>query len=136
MRRYPSIAVAIVVIVFAGCAVARGSGDDGRTATIDIRWSHFEQGVVEARAGEPITIRLRNTDPIEHEWMVGDEAMHERHRTGTEPYHDSIPTEVTLPPFEERVTTVVFDKPGDYKFICHLPGHEAYGMVGVLRVTS
>jgi uncharacterized cupredoxin-like copper-binding protein len=29
---------------------------------------------------------------------------------------------------------VVFDQAGEYLFICHLPGHEAYGMVGVLRV--
>ena len=31
-------------------------------------------------------------------------------------------------------TTVTFQQPGEYKFICHLPGHEAYGMVGILRV--
>ena len=31
-------------------------------------------------------------------------------------------------------TTVTFSRPGDYLFICHLPGHESYGMVGVLRV--
>ena len=35
---------------------------------------------------------------------------------------------------ESKTTTVVFDAPGEYLYICHLPGHEAYGMVGVLRV--
>jgi len=26
--------------------------------------------------------------------------------------------------------------PGTYRYICHLPGHEAYGMVGTLVVTD
>jgi uncharacterized cupredoxin-like copper-binding protein len=34
------------------------------------------------------------------------------------------------------VTTVTFTKPGTYLYICHLPGHEAYGMVGTLLVTG
>ncbi len=105
-------------------------------ATIVIHYSRFEPGLVVVPAGEPVTIRLRNEDPIEHEWMVGDAAMHERHRTGTEPFHDQIPTEVTVPVFSERVTTVTFEEPGDYQYICHLPGHEAYGMVGTLRVVE
>jgi len=111
------------------------TGDDGpRSATIVIRFSHFNPGLVEARAGEPITITLRNDDPIDHEWIVGKPDVHQRHRTGTEHYHGSIPTEVTVPALSERVTTVEFDQPGDYQYICHLPGHEEYGMVGVLRV--
>ena len=57
--------------------------------------------------------------------------VHERHRKGTEPFHNQIPTEISIEPFSTRVTTVVFDQPGDYKYICHLPGHEEYGMVGV-----
>ena len=39
---------------------------------------------------------ITNTDPIDHEWIVGDAALHERHRTGTEPYHDARPTEVSI----------------------------------------
>jgi uncharacterized cupredoxin-like copper-binding protein len=84
----------------------------------------------------PITITLRNDDPIEHEWIVGTEDVHERHRTGTEPFHDAIPTEVTIPALSSKVTTVTFDKPGKYPYICHLPTHEEYGMVGVLTVTE
>ncbi len=86
------------------------------------------------KAGEPISITLSNDDPIEHEWIVGAEAVHECHRSGTEPYHDHLPTEVTVPALSSRTTVVVFEEPGDYAFICHLPGHEAYGMRGTLRV--
>jgi uncharacterized cupredoxin-like copper-binding protein len=62
--------------------------------------------------------------------------MHERHRTGSEPLHDTRPSEVTIPAFSTRVTTLTFDEPGEYLYICHLPGHEAYGMVGTLRVVG
>ena len=34
-----------------------------------------------------------------------------------------------------RRTTVTLDEPGTLTFICHLPGHEAYGMTGTLVVT-
>ena len=30
----------------------------------------------------------------------------------------------------------LIDQPGEYAFICHLPGHEAYGMRGVVRVVE
>ena len=119
-----------LLLAAAGC----GGDDSANDMTIGIHYSHFTSEVVEVVAGEPVTITLRNDDPIEHEWIVGDDAVHERHRTGTEPYHNTRPTEVSIPAFSTRETTVIFSEPGEYAYICHLPGHEAYGMVGTLRV--
>jgi uncharacterized cupredoxin-like copper-binding protein len=113
---------------------APGLTDGPTRAEIGIHFSKFSPTEVVATAGVPITIRLVNTDPIDHEWLVGDAAFHERHRSGTEPQHGLRPTEVSLPAGSTATTTVTFASPGDYLFICHLPGHEAYGMVGVLRV--
>ncbi len=107
--------------------------DDGRTE-LAMRYSAFTPAEVVATAGVPITVVLVNGDPIDHEWLVGDDAFHERHRTGTEPDHGTRPTEVSVPAGSTRTTTVTFRDPGEYRFICHLPGHEAYGMVGTLRV--
>jgi uncharacterized cupredoxin-like copper-binding protein len=67
---------------------------------------------------------------------MGDAAVHERHRTGTEAVHESRPTEVTIPAGTTRQTTVTFGTPGSYLYICHLPGHEAFGMVGTVIVTN
>ena len=39
----------------------------------------------------PVTFVLHNGDPIDHEWIVGDAAVHERHRAGTEPVHGVAP---------------------------------------------
>jgi len=113
---------------------APGLDQAATAAEIDIHFSAFGPTEVVATAGVPITVTLVNTDPIDHEWLVGNEAFQERHRTGTEPHHGLRPTEVSLPAGASATTTVTFTEPGEYKYICHLPGHEAYGMVGVLRV--
>jgi uncharacterized cupredoxin-like copper-binding protein len=123
-------AVGALALFAVGCA---GAGSDD-VRTIEIRYSKFEPGRITVRAGEPVRIVIRNNDPIEHEWMVGDEAMHELHRSGTHAVHDEIPTEVTVPALTERVTVVTFAEPGEFAFICHLPGHEAYGMRGIVHV--
>ena len=77
---------------------APGLGDGGvKAAEIGIHFSAFTPTEVVATAGVPITVTLVNADPIDHEWLVGDAAFHERHRTGTEPEHGVRPTEVSLP---------------------------------------
>ena len=111
-------------------------GGETTSVTIGIHFSRYTPTEVVATAGVLIHVMLTNTDPIEHEWLVGDLAFHERHRTGTEAHHGARPNEASLAPGETKTTTVVFDQPGDYLFICHLPGHEQYGMVGVLRVRA
>jgi uncharacterized cupredoxin-like copper-binding protein len=103
---------------------------------IPIRYSAFTTTEVTVQAGIPVTIVLRNDDPIDHEWLVGDAAFHERHRTGTEAHHGARPEEVPVPAGAVATTVVTFRSPGEYLFICHLPGHEAYGMVGVVRVVA
>lgn len=125
---------AAVGVAVAGCAGGADAEGTVTSATIEIRYSRFDVETLTVPAGIPVTFTLVNGDPIEHEWMVGDEAMHHRHRTGTEPHHDTISTEVSLRAYETKVTTVTFEKPGEYRYICHLPGHETYGMVGVVKV--
>lgn len=93
-----------------------------------MRYSRYDQTKIEVRAGVPITFTLVNDDPIEHEWLIGDEAFHARHRAGTEGVHRDRPNEFSLPPLAVKTTTLTFDKPGPLTFVC--PQHEAYGMVG------
>jgi uncharacterized cupredoxin-like copper-binding protein len=83
-----------------------------------------------------VTFVIDNSDPIDHEWIVGDEDVHRRHRTGTEPYHAARPTEISIPALSERRTTITFPQAATLTFVCHLPGHEAYGMIGTLVVTG
>jgi len=106
---------------------------DQNHITIRFHYSHFEPDFITVPAGVPVTIALRNDDPIDHEWIIGSSAVHDIHRHGSEAVHNELPTEVSVPALSTRVTTVTFDAHGDLAYTCHLPGHEEYGMTGVLR---
>jgi uncharacterized cupredoxin-like copper-binding protein len=125
------------IALLIGAAVVAGSAASPAPQRVEIliRYSHFTPAEVTVPHGVPVTFVLVNEDPIDHEWLIGDAAFHERHRTGTEPVHGERPDEVSVPAFATVQTTLTFDHPGDVVFICHFPGHEAYGMVGVLHVT-
>jgi uncharacterized cupredoxin-like copper-binding protein len=129
-RPLRSMAAALLLAVTA----AAGCSPSPQRVTITIHHSSFTPSAVAVPAGVPITFVLVNEDPIDHEWLIGDDAFHLAHRTGTHASHDAVPSEVTVPALETRETTITFDDPGTLTFICHLPAHEAYGMVGVLTV--
>ncbi|MEO8272794.1 MAG: cupredoxin domain-containing protein [Chloroflexota bacterium] len=125
----------VVALGVAAVALARPAGPAPATAIeIDIHYSRFEPSAFIVPVGVPVTITIRNGDPIGHEWIVGDAAVQAKHRTGTELLHPSRPTEVVIPAGETRTTTITFDAPGTLQYICHLPGHEAYGMVGTVTI--
>ena len=120
----------LLAIAAGGCSGVAAA----QPITITIAYSAFSPTRVTVPAGVPVTFVIVNDDPIDHEWIVGDAAVHAAHRTGTEMVHDARPTEVSVAALTSVETTVTFAVPGLYPFICHLPGHEAYGMVGLVIV--
>jgi uncharacterized cupredoxin-like copper-binding protein len=128
--------VALVLVgAAAAVALAGRSGPTPQTAiTIEIKYSHFTPSTITVPVGVPVTITLVDTDPIDHEWIIGDDQVQQKHRTGTELLHPVRATEQVIPAGQTRVTTITFEQPAVWKFICHLPGHEAYGMVGVATI--
>jgi plastocyanin len=128
--------VTLVVALGAAAMVLANSGGSTLPTSIevDIHYSHFEPATISVPVGVPVTITLRNNDPIDHEWIVGDAEVQAKHRTGTELLHPSRPTELVIPAGETRVTTVTFEAAGTLQYICHLPAHEAYGMVGTVTI--
>jgi uncharacterized cupredoxin-like copper-binding protein len=128
------LVAAVVVIAATGCQ-ARAAQNDPVVRQITIHFSHFDPSSLTVPHGVPVKFVLVNEDPISHEWMIGDVAFHQRHREGTEAQHGARPNEVSIPPLGVKETTLTFDQPGTLLYICHLPGHEAYGMVGTLTIT-
>jgi uncharacterized cupredoxin-like copper-binding protein len=129
--------VAVLAATFAVAATGCGrvAGGEPVTLQITIHYSQFEETALTVPHGVPVSFVLVNEDPIGHEWLIGDAAFHDRHRHGTEAHHGARPNEISLAPLETRRTTLIFDEPGSQLYICHLPGHEAYGMVGTLTIT-
>jgi uncharacterized cupredoxin-like copper-binding protein len=85
--------------------------------------------------GEPVRFEIVNTDPIDHEFILGDAEVQRVHEEGTEAHHAPRPGEVSVPAGETVVTTYTFpETTGSLIFGCHLPGHYAFGMRGTVTV--
>lgn len=125
---------AVVLLLLAGLATGCASGSTTRVE-IRIHYSHYQPSAISVPVGVPVTFVIINEDPIDHEWLLGDAAFHERHRQGTEAKHGARPNEISIGPLDVVETTLIFPTPGTQQYICHLPGHEAYGMIGTLTIT-
>ncbi len=119
-----------------GIALTGGAGGQGRERTVEltVRHSRFSLEELQVRPGETIRFVLRNTDPIPHELIVGNESVQAIHEAGTEAHHADRPGEVSVAPGATAVTTYRFGSAGRLLFGCHLPGHWAYGMKGTITI--
>jgi plastocyanin len=138
-------AVLVALATFVGLSAIEDTAraDDDRvlgpglvTVDVDIRYSKFGFDTLRVRPGTTVRFVVDNRDPIGHEFVVGDAAVHRRHEQGNERAHPPVPGEVSVGPFERGVTFSRFDAPGRYEFACHLRGHVAFGMRGWVIVTD
>ena len=84
---------------------------------------NFTPGAVMAAKGETVTFEIANIGKAEHEFMVGPVAAAFGDVEGT--------SEVAgIKAGKTGSVTVTFDKPGQYAFACHMPGHYEHGMLG------
>jgi uncharacterized cupredoxin-like copper-binding protein len=142
-----ALAVGWLGVAFAAAAYAFATGDTAHTphgplgpgnaeATLSVNHSRFTPARVVVSEGTTVTFTIVNNDPIGHEFIVGDAAVHAIHEAGTHGQHGAVPGEVSIAPGESATTTYTFDTPGTVLFACHLPGHFAYGMVGDVIVKA
>lgn len=101
---------------------------------LGVRYSEFAFDELHVRKGTTVQFIVRNDDPIFHELVVGDAAVHARHQNGNEKSHPPVPGEVSVRPNDVGTTFYEFERPGRYEFACHLPGHYGFGMKGYVTV--
>jgi uncharacterized cupredoxin-like copper-binding protein len=136
------VAFATVLPIACGYGVVAAHADDGPepvgpglvTVELSTRYSRFSTDEIVVRAGTLVRFVITNDDPIRHEFIVGPEDVHAAHETGHDLQHPPVPGEVSVDPGDTGLTTYSFDEPGTLRYACHLPGHLAYGMEGVVRV--
>jgi uncharacterized cupredoxin-like copper-binding protein len=129
---------ALAVIGWGPVAAGPGASSSGlapeRTVHLDAHYSHFSLQHITLRRGTVLHFVVRNDDPIDHELIVGDQALQDRHERGTEARHAPRPGEISVPAGTTGDTELMMATPGTYVFACHIPGHLAYGMHGVVTV--
>jgi uncharacterized cupredoxin-like copper-binding protein len=134
-----SLAAVAVAVLFAGTVLAvtaAASPAHARTVNVTIHFSRFDLSSLQVAPGETVRFVVTNTDPIDHEFLVGDAQMQGIHEKGTEAAHGARPGEISVPAGQTVETTFTFPDqlaPG-WEFACHLPGHYDYGMHGPITL--
>jgi uncharacterized cupredoxin-like copper-binding protein len=125
-------ALLLATPLLASCVAAAQPND--RTVAVNIHHSRFAPAEYVFEAGDTVRFVIHNGDPIDHEFILGNEAVQRRHENGTEKAHGAIPGEVSVPAGETRTTTYTFAEPGTLIIGCHLPRHYAFGMRAAVEV--
>jgi uncharacterized cupredoxin-like copper-binding protein len=84
----------------------------------------FSPNSLQARAGEPITVRLVNDGAQQHDLLFPATTM---------PGLRGL--ETSLAPGQQTTIRLVFDEPGIYRFECAIEGHALAGMTGAVTVS-
>lgn len=129
------VAAGALLLFLASCtAHAQPELMGPRTVEVTIKHSRFLPSEFEFDSGETVRFLITNQDPIDHEFIIGDETVQDRHENGTEAEHGEVPGEVTIHAMESAVTTFEFSGPGVLLIGCHAPGHYDYGMRGTIHI--
>ncbi len=144
--RRRAVVAAIGLSTLVACASAGAAGDGGgvahyvngiRTVYVTIHYSHFSLDHMAFARGTTVRFVIHNTDPIDHEFIVGDKAVQDYIENTAHPDHDgSVPGQISVPPGATRTTTYTFSRVEPLQFACHVRGHYAYGMHGSITVTA
>jgi len=91
----------------------------GGGAKIDVtaKGLKFDPTALTAKAGQAVTIVLKNDDTIEHDFSVSDAGF-----------------KLVARPSGSAQKVLTLAKAGTYQFHCSVPGHEAAGMKGQITV--
>ena len=131
---------AAAALAAAAVAGPRPGAGTERTVVVTMHHSRFQPAEVRVAPGERVRFVLRNSDPIDHEFILGDAAVQARHEQGRQRrHHGDVPGERSVPAGQEAATTYTFPAGLEgraLEFACHLPGHYAYGMHGTVRVSG
>lgn len=117
-----SVAAAGLVGLCAACASPSSSSKKSAAVPIELRVVatefKYEPNVLEVPAGVPVNLLIDNSGAAtEHGLTLAEFGVRLEVRVG-----------------EVAGKTVIFDRSGEYEFICDLPGHKEAGMKGKLLV--
>jgi uncharacterized cupredoxin-like copper-binding protein len=140
MRAFLAVGLAVALSLAAvGCnddPAEDALGPGTVTVELEVHHSRFRPARLRVVEGTTVRFVVRNTDPIDHELIVGDDAVHRRHERGSEPFHEPVPGEVSVLAGGTGETTYRFSERGTVVMACHLPRHLSYGMRGEVEVVA
>ena len=138
----PGMGLALVSVAVLAVPACSGGPAAVRQVQVSIHYSHFSPPRLDVPRESTVRFIVTNSDPIDHEFILGDEALQQREEAGTDTVHDgAVPGMISVPAGSTVATVVSFGGSavpagGTLVYACHLPGHYAYGMRGTLRLVG
>jgi uncharacterized cupredoxin-like copper-binding protein len=134
MKKYLIVWVILTSLVLASCG---GSASKPSTKiAITMTDFQFQPNAFTVPAGQEITLSAKNDGGVVHSFVI----MNKGQSAGTEFTAEDQPNvywQVEIQPGGSIDTTFTAPPdPGDYEFVCHVPGHVQAGMVGKLTVVA
>ena len=135
--------ILVLMFLLMGCAGAGVSQAAATEITVDATDFAYNPVSVTVPAGQPVTLTLKNTGAVEHDFVVdkinvtdveaSDTGPAAHHQMGDAPEYD-------LHFFARAGDTAVLNftalEPGTYEVFCSIEGHKEAGMIGQLIVVA
>jgi len=134
------IGLAITGLVLAVMATACDAGASGSVSTklkVEMSEFSFAPSSFMVPAGEEITLELKNSGSIKHDFIILKEGITVNGRFDSEKRQDDIYFHAALD--SDKTDTFTFTAPtgeGEYQVICGIAGHFQAGMTGKLTVVA
>ncbi len=140
--------LAVVALLLAACgggdsgsgsSEAEPSGPQEFTVTVKDEFN-FDPNTLTVKAGEEVQVTFENTGTIAHSFVVLNSGVTAEDLAGAseDEQHDMLVMEMhdVAPGESGSETFTAPSEPGEYTFICAVPGHAQAGMTGTLTVTN
>jgi nitrite reductase (NO-forming) len=88
-------------------------------ATIMMGDMRYSPDMIQVPAGQPLMLTFINNDSMSHDFVMQD---------GSRTVH------LFVSPGKQIATSLFFNEPGIYRFVCSQSGHQAAGMIGQIMV--
>jgi uncharacterized cupredoxin-like copper-binding protein len=117
--RYGLVALTVGLLGLSLVLAACGGGGGGGGNSVALSEYKFDPPSVTVKANQQVTINLRNTGTLVHDWVVQGLPQ---------------PVQAEVQPGRSGSVTFTPTQAGTFRVICTQPAHEASGMVGQLIV--
>jgi uncharacterized cupredoxin-like copper-binding protein len=143
-NRRPILLIALIVISLTLAACGGSEDDDSQSGTTELNVAikdefNFDPNTLIAKAGEEVVLTFENTGTLDHSFVILKEGVDLEHalEEDEEELHEELLLEIhEIAPGERATETFTApSNPGDYVFLCTVPGHAEAGLVGTLTVS-
>jgi uncharacterized cupredoxin-like copper-binding protein len=137
--RATGLLLSAILLALVACG-GSGAGGPSRTKTVRIILGHlrFAPADVTVQAGTKVHFVLQNSDAIDHEFVLGSDAVQQEHEdmrmSGGHMMDDA--GMVAVGAGKTVDLSFTFSTPGRSIYGCHVDDHYSQGMKGVVTVTA